>query len=248
MSGDVFAAGRSVERLRRGKSPNAPGTDNDAGPDDSDEGGEGDGDSDVTGGCKREGWDFAVAAGATTCPPAENGRPTTSSSSDTVELFVDVGLAMSCAFASTLWVVSSSSSAVAEALSEVVEARRRSELWLSVEELGSSKAKALLGRDLLSARRRRGEEVELDCGLVVGLVRFMTLLLLLLLPVERDERRSVRRRSTPSRTVLRREPLRLRLSASSRGVSSMDVRWAHVFGVTLRQRELSKSHCFEKLH
>ena len=186
-SGDALdvADGRKVDRRRRIDWADSFVFEKDAGPEDSEEGGEGDGDTDFTEGgtrlCARNVWPSSTAVPTVLLEDVDGNVST--SSSDTPDVCVDVGLIMSCVLASTMASCSS-------ALSEVECRGALSDVWLSVEELGSSKVKCL-GEDLASA-----------VDLVGVLGAFVT--------VDSEERRSPRSRSTPKRTVLRREPLRRR--------------------------------------
>lgn len=200
VSGDAMEGARRVDRLRRGRASFVAEIEKEARPDDSDDGGDGEGETEVIGGGMSVfGLVLRDTAWPATVGPIGNVNP---SSSDTAEVCVEVGLIISCVFAS---IAASFSSAVADALSEVVEVRRWSGVsWLSVEELGSSKLKTF---------------ADFSAGLLDG-DNFVGLFLKLL-PEESEVLRLSRKRSTPRRTVLRREPLRLRPWWSSRGESSM---------------------------
>lgn len=123
MSGEPFGNGRSVERRRRTEDELSAVMEKEAGPEDSEDGGEGDGDNDVMGGGNS-------VCGLSACPSSADvpvfdavmeGKTRTSSSD--IVLLVEVGLITSCVFAS---MAGSPSSALA--FSEAVEPRG----WMSV--------------------------------------------------------------------------------------------------------------------
>ena len=132
VKGEVFEA-RSVERRRRMEVEVSSAVLRGMRSEDSEEGGEGEGERKGMLGGKS----VVVLSSVFTVVGFEGSSGNVrTSSSDIVEGFVSVGLSASCVFASIAF-------SSADAFSEFVDARRDSAVWLSVGELGSGKTKSL---------------------------------------------------------------------------------------------------------